>query len=70
VKMASLRLWEKLRMKPNPCKVCGSNDLVPRFYSHVGAEWIMCDNCGNTSSPVTSGNRDDIVAKWNEENEQ
>jgi len=55
-------------MIPKKCRVCGTNDsLKPKWMSETGEKWVHCDRCGNTSTPIVSDDRNEIVAQWNKE---
>jgi len=54
-------------MEAEPCRICESKDLRPLWSSETGEKWVACDNCGNTSSPVISNDRDEIIEQWNKE---
>jgi hypothetical protein len=57
-------------IKIRPCRVCGSDKLLPKFVSATGEKWVHCDSCGNCSTPVVSDDRVVIIANWNAEQEK
>jgi len=55
-------------MEAEKCRVCGTSDqLLPRWMSDTGHKWVHCDRCGNTSKPVASNDRNEIITQWNRE---
>ena len=54
-------------MKVESCKDCGSRKLRPLYRSDTNEKWVGCDSCGNTSTPIVSNDRDEIISVWNNE---